>query len=100
MIVFINLIIRISHDILSEDRAWKLLDELEKIFWEHTLGTIDEGNIDNSTISKEEFKISLKTRFMNIVNINYLLEKMVIPKVLFWGNLVKIYLNYLDIPMI
>lgn len=62
MIVFINLIIRIAHDILGEDRAWKLLEELEKIFWEHMSDTIDERNIDNSTISEEEFKILLKTR--------------------------------------
>ena len=63
MIVFINLIIRIACDILGEDKAWKLLEELEKIFWEHMLGTIDERNIDDSTISEEEFKIHLKTRF-------------------------------------
>ena len=63
MIVFINLIIRIAHDILGEDRAWKLLEELEKIFWEHMSGTIDKRNIDDSTISQEEFKIHLKTRF-------------------------------------
>jgi len=63
MIVFINLIIRIAHDILSEDKTWKLLEELEKIFWEHMSGTIDERNIDNSTISEEEFRIHLKTRF-------------------------------------
>jgi len=63
MIIFINLIIRIAYDILGEDRAWKLLEELEKIFWEHMSGTIDKRNIDDSTISKEEFKIHLKTRF-------------------------------------
>ena len=63
MIIFINLVIRIAHDILSEDRAWKLLEELEKIFWEHMSDTIDERNIDDSTISEEEFKILLKTRF-------------------------------------
>ena len=63
MIVFINLIIRIAHDILGKDRAWKLLEELEKIFWEHMSGTIDDRNIDDSTISEEEFKIHLKTRF-------------------------------------
>lgn len=53
MIIFINLFIRIAHDILSEDRAWKLLEELEKIFWEHMSDTIDERNIDDSTISEE-----------------------------------------------
>jgi len=63
MIIFINLIIRIAYDILGEDRAWKLLEELEKIFWEHMSGTIDKRNIDDSTISQEEFKIHLKTRF-------------------------------------
>ena len=63
MIVFINLIIRIAYDILNEERAWELLDELEKIFWEHMSDTIDERNIDDSTISEEEFKILLKTRF-------------------------------------
>ena len=63
MIVFINLIIRIAYDILGEDKAWKLLEELEKIFWEHMSDTIDERNIDDSTISEEEFKILLKTRF-------------------------------------
>jgi len=63
MIVFINLIIRIAHDILGEDRAWKLLEELEKIFLVHMSGTIDERNIDDSTISEEEFKIHFKTRF-------------------------------------
>ena len=63
MIIFINLIIRIAHDILGEDRTRKLLEELEKIFWIHMSGTIDERNIDDSTISEEEFKILLKTRF-------------------------------------
>jgi len=63
MIIFINLIIRIAHDILGGDKAWKLLEELEKIFWEHMSDTIDEKNIDDSTISEEEFKIHFKTRF-------------------------------------
>jgi hypothetical protein len=63
MIVFINLIFRIAYDILGEDKAWKLLEELEKIFCEHMSDTIDERNIDDSTISEEEFKILLKTRF-------------------------------------
>ena len=63
MIIFINLIIRIAYDILGEDKAWKLLEELEKIFWEHMSDTIDEKNIDDSTISEEEFKIHFKTRF-------------------------------------
>jgi len=63
MIVFINLIIRIAYDILGEDKALKLLEELEKIFWVHISGTIDERNIDDSTISEEDFKILLKTRF-------------------------------------
>ena len=63
MIVFINLIIRIAYDLLGEDNAWKLLEELEKIFWEHMSGTVDKRNIYNSTISEEEFKILLKTRF-------------------------------------
>ena len=63
MIIFFNLIIRIAHDILGEDKAWELLEELEKIFWKHMSGTIDESNVDNSTISEEEFKISLKIRF-------------------------------------
>lgn len=65
MIVFINLIIRIAYDILGEDKAWKLLEELEKIFWEHMSDTIDERNIDDSTISEEEFKFKIyfKTRF-------------------------------------
>lgn len=63
MIIFINLIIRIAYDILGEDKAWKLLEELEKIFWEHMSGTIDKRNIDDSTISEKEFKIHLKTRF-------------------------------------
>jgi len=40
-----------------------LLEELEKIFWEHMSDTIDEKNIDDSTISEEEFKIHFKTRF-------------------------------------
>jgi len=62
MMVFINLIIRIAYDILSEDKAWKLFEELEKIFWVHMSGTIDERNIDDSTIWEEEFKILLKTR--------------------------------------
>jgi len=63
MIIFINLIIRIAYDILGEDKAWKLLEGLEKIFWEDMSNTIDERNIDDSTISEEEFKIHLKTRF-------------------------------------
>jgi len=63
MIIFINLIIRIAHDILGEDKAWKLLEELKKIFWEHMSDTIDEKNIDDSTISEEEFEIHFKTRF-------------------------------------
>jgi len=63
MIVFIDLIIRIAYDILSENKVWKLLEELGKIFWEHMSGTVDERNIYDSTISEEEFKILLKTRF-------------------------------------
>jgi DNA-directed RNA polymerase subunit RPC12/RpoP len=63
MIVFINLIIRIAYDILGEDKTWKLLEELEKIFWEHMSGTINKRNIDDFTISEEKFKIYLKTRF-------------------------------------
>lgn len=63
MIVFINLIIMIAHDILNEDKSWKLLEELEKIFWEHMSGTIEEKIINYSIISEEEFKIYLKTRF-------------------------------------
>jgi len=63
MIVFINLVIRIAYDILGEDKAWKLLEGLEKIFWEHMSDTIDERNIDDSTILEEEFKIHFKTRF-------------------------------------
>ena len=63
MIVFINLIIRIVYNILGEDKTWKLLEEFEKIFWEHMSDTIDKRNIDNSTISEKEFKILLKTRF-------------------------------------
>jgi len=63
MIIFINLIIRIAYDILGEDKAWKLLEELENIFWEHTSGTVDEKNIGDSTISEEEVKILFKTRF-------------------------------------
>jgi len=63
MIIFINLIIMIAYDILGEDKAWKLLEELEKIFWEHMSDTIDEKKIDDSTISEEKFKIHFKTRF-------------------------------------
>jgi hypothetical protein len=63
IIILINLIIRIAYDILGEDKACKLLEELEKIFWEHMSDTIDERNIDDSTISEEEFKIHFKTRF-------------------------------------
>ena len=63
IIILINLIIRIAYDILGEDKACKLLEELEKIFWEHMSDTIDERNINDSTISEEEFKIHFKTRF-------------------------------------
>ena len=85
MIVFINLIIRIAYDILGEDKAWKLLEELEKIFWEHMSDTIDERNIDDSTISEEEFKILLKTRFNEYSEYKLITGKDGNPKgTLFW----------------
>jgi hypothetical protein len=85
MIVFINLIIRVSHDILSEDKVWELLEELEKIFWEHMSGTMDERNIDDSTISEEEFKILLKTRFHEYSEYKLFTEKDGNPKgTIFW----------------
>ena len=85
MIIFINLIIRIAHDILGEDKAWKLLEELEKIFWEHMSDTIDERNIDDSTISEEEFKILLKTRFNEYSEYQLITGKDGNPKgTLFW----------------
>ena len=63
MVIFIILITRIAYDILGEDKAWKLLEELENIFWENMSGTLDKRNMDASIISQEKFKIHLKTRF-------------------------------------
>ena len=104
MIVFIDLIIRIAHDILSENKVWKLLEELEKILWEHMSDTIDERNIDDSTISEEEFKILLKTRFHKYSEYKLFTGKDGNPKgTLFWEfgkNISKISGHSYDIRIV